>query len=951
MTWKDKIDQLTALLEKMPHAQSFETRRGVYQPFFVLELRPANWEILTHAEYTRLDGLPGKEVKLSLQIVESQKVNITQDELNLLSYIYSFTNYDTRRLFSYAQPVGFLLDWLRGSRVFLRTAEKNKTKVLDFYEETGTLCLGIFKDTDEYVFRPAIVYAEHTIVLQGQLEVLTSNPIYLYYRDKLYRVNSSMSAFFWINFFRTQQQIRIPVVELRDFINSAVGKILPALDWKSLEEHLKLYELPLTASILYLEERAGQFFLEVKFQYQKIEFAAQPISEKSLASQGNYLFVVRRDSVRESQVRKILQKHGVFYVQYRWQIDPQYSVLDWLRKEIPKLSKSGIKIIGEDSLKRFRYKRGIPKLHLNISTHRNWLNLSYALHLNGEKLVIPDLRKQLHDNKKYLKLSDGSNVFIGEDLSGRLNQLHTLFQDSMKSGQFKIRPTAYPLAAELIELSDKVSADKKFREWELQYKVFEKIESTSTSKFFKGSLRDYQKTGLDWLSFLNQFSLGGILADDMGLGKTVQVIALLQNLKDQGKLRNPALIIVPLTVLFNWENELKHFAPRLTVLRYYAQKSDREKFENIFGNHDVVLLSYGIMLQDYNTLRKYTWEYIILDESQKIKNPATKTYQAILKLKASQRLCLTGTPVENSVTDLWAQLNFLNPDMLGTLREFESRFGKNGREQMGNQGLLRKIINPFILRRKKEDVLKELPERTEIVQYVDMTDTQQNKYVEGLNLYRDQIFNLVDSEGIAKVRFKILEALTYLRQIACHPGIFDPLLKIDESGKVQLLQDMLEELAQEGHKVLVYSQFVRFLQLVRKLVVEKDWQFEYLDGSTRKREEVVRNFQENPDIKIFLISLKAGGLGLNLTAADYVIHLDPWWNPAVEQQATDRAHRIGQENRVFVYKYITKNSVEEKILKLQRDKKMLFEDVIISDSSFIKQLTKDDLKELFQRIV
>jgi len=948
MSWKDKIDQLTAFLEKLPHAQSFETDKGVYQPYFILELRPMNWEVLSYAEYTRLDGISGKEVKLNLQIVESQKVNITQDELNILSYIYSFTNYDARRLFNYGQPVGFLLDWLRGSKVFIRTVEKENQKPLEFAEENGTLCLGIFKETEDYVFRPAIVFPDRTLILEDKVQVLTSNPAYLFYQNKLFRVDSNMSMFFWINFFRTQQQIRIPLSELREFINSAVSKILPALDWKSLQEHLKLYELPLTTSKLYLGERAGQFYLDLKFQYQKIEFSSQPVSEKSLASQGNYLFVVKRDSEKEAEARKILQEHGVFYVQHRWQIDPQYSVLDWLRIEIPQLEKAGIEIIGELNLKKYRLLKGVPELHLKIRSHENWLDLNYSLHLNGTKLIAPDLREQLLNGKRYLRLSDGTIVYLGEELRNRLVRFYQLSADSLKNGHLKIRPTAYPLVADLIKISDIVKSDEQFQQWESEYKQFDAIGSAEISPKFKGKLRDYQKAGVGWLYFLNRFSFGGILADDMGLGKTVQVIALLQNLKSEGKLQQPALIIVPLTVLFNWENEIRNFAPSLKILKYYGQKSDREKLEQQIKNFNVVLISYGILLQDYKILMKHPWEYIILDESQKIKNPQTKTYKAIRQISGNNRLCLTGTPVENSTVDLWAQLDFLNPDILGSLHEFETRFGKNGRAVEENREVLRKIIKPFLLRRKKEDVLKELPERTEITQFVEMTDLQKQKYIEGLNFYRDQILEKVEDGGLGKVKIKILEALTYLRQITCHPAIFDASLGLEESGKMQLLQDMLEEIVQEGHKVLVYSQFVRFLNIVKDLVVNMGLPFEYLDGSTRNRESVVRNFQDNQNVKIFLLSLKAGGLGLNLTAADYVIHLDPWWNPAVEQQAADRAHRIGQENHVFVYKFITRNSVEEKILSLQKKKKILFEDVVTAEKSFLKQLTKEDLKFIFE---
>ncbi len=947
MSWKNQIEQLAALLEKIPQPQSFDLRKGIYQPYFVIETRPANWEIAPYAEYTRLDGEPGKEVKLNLQIIESQKVNITQDELNVLSYIYSFTNYDTRRLFSYGQPIGFLLDWLQGSRLKLRRAETKEYEDLEFYEEIGNLSLGIFKEGEHYILQPAIVFSGHSIILEERTEVLSANPMYLLYRNILYRVESNLPAFFWVNFFRLQQQVEIPMAELKDFINSFVPKILPALDWKSLEEHLKSYELPLIGTRIYLYERAGQFNADVKFVYNNLEFPAYPPSEKSLATQEKYLFVVKRDQEAENQIRHMLQSHGLFYIQHRWQIDPQYKILDWLRLEMPKLAEKGIEFYGEEKLSRYRLRKGIPRLKVKISSGIDWLDIQFKFQLDNEVLNIPDLKDQIRKNKRYIRLSDGANLYLPEELLKRLQQFFALMVSSDTQGNQKISTAALPLIEEIVKLADEVDADDHFWEWRKKYKSFKKIQPVEISPFFRGELRDYQKAGLDWLHFLHDFGFGGILADDMGLGKTIQVIVFLQNLKDKGELNAPALIVVPLTVLFNWENEIKHFAPQLKTLQYKGQRSERERLTTHFKEFDIVLLSYGILLQDQEILRRHPWSYMILDESQKVKNPSTKTYQAVIRFNVPHKLCLTGTPIENSIIDLWAQFNFLNPGMLGTLQQFEARFIKGNSEDTSRKNLLKQIIFPFILRRKKEDVLKELPERTEIIQLVEMTERQKIIYKKWLNSYRERIFEKIDQEGITRTRLMILEALTYLRQIACHPAIFDDSVGLEESGKIELLQDMLEEIFEEGHKVLVFSQFVRFLSLVRKIVENRGWRYEYLDGRTKNREARINNFQSNPNIKLFLISLKAGGLGLNLTAADYVIHLDPWWNPAVEQQATDRAHRIGQVNRVFVYKYIVKNTVEEKILQLQKQKQEIFHETITSEKSLIKQLTHDDLKIIF----
>lgn len=947
MTWKEKIEQLAALLEKIPQPQSFEVSKGVYQPYFVLELRPANWEIVPYAEYTRLDGVQGKETRLNHQIIETQKVNINQDELNLISYLLSFNQYDTRRLFAYGQPVGFLLDWLRGSRV-LNRAQGKELVPIDFAEDTGTIALGIFKENEEYILQPIIVYPDRTVFLDEQIDVLAANPIYILHKNILYRVESRMSAFFWINFFRLQQRIRIPIEEIKEFINSFISRILPALDWKSLEEHLKVYELPLDSTRLYLYERAGQLNIEVKFLYQNIEFPAQPPSEKSLASQGKYLFIVKRDIQQETAVRRLLHQSGLLYIQHRWQVDPQYHILDWLREQLPLLVKQNIELFGEEKLYRYRLKTGTPQLKLKFSTSPDWLEMEYELAIGKENLTISNLLEQLQPGRRYLKLADGTNVYFGEELVQRLSQFLRLINQQSSKGKEKFRPASFLLVDELVKLADTVETDQGFQQWTQHYQQFDHIQPVKLTNNFKGVLRDYQKTGLDWLAFLNRFRFGGILADDMGLGKTIQVIALLSYLKQQNQLTKPSLIVVPLTVLFNWENELKRFAPGLSVLVYQGQKAEREKLLKQFSKVEVVLVSYGILLQDQSMLQNVEWEYVVIDESQKIKNPQTKTYQAVEGLTSDHRLCLTGTPIENSVTDLWSQFNFLNPGMLGTLKQFEARFGKNGFLPENDHRLLQRIIHPFILRRRKEEVLEELPARTDITQLVDMTDNQRELYNLSLQNYREQIFNQLESDGLNKIRLKILEALTHLRQLACHPAIFDHSIEVMDSGKMILLEEMLEELIQEDHKVLVFSQFVRFLHIIQKILNEKQWTYSYLDGTTRDRKSVINKFQEDPKVKVFLISLKAGGLGLNLTAADYVIHMDPWWNPAVEEQATDRAHRIGQKKKVFVYKYIVKNTVEEKVLRLQEEKKKLSSTIITSEKSLVKELSIDDLKVIFQ---
>ncbi|MCB0750779.1 MAG: DEAD/DEAH box helicase, partial [Ignavibacteriae bacterium] len=495
--------------------------------------------------------------------------------------------------------------------------------------------------------------------------------------------------------------------------------------------------------------------------------------------------------------------------------------------------------------------------------------------------------------------------------------------------------------------ADDFEVDDKFTEHIDKLKSFEKIAKQSIPNTFKGELRDYQKHGLDWLYFLKEYSFGGILADDMGLGKTIQSIVLLLKEKEQNK-NYTTLIVAPTSVVFNWIDELDKFAPTINVIKHTG--IDRNKEDNsAFENYDVVITSYGILLRDFELLKEFQFHYIILDESQKIKNPTSKTGRVIRKLKANNRLCLTGTPIENNLTELWAQMAFLNPGLLGSYKKFSDTFVKTIAKENDQSTikLLQQTIYPFILRRTKDVVAQDLPEKTEAVHYCEFEKDQEKVYNFWKESIRAEILKEIDEKGIKKSGFKVLEGLLRLRQICNHPSLVDKNYN-KKSAKFEEFKVMLSEVIEEGHKVLVFSQFVKMLDLMQMHLDKEGIKYELLTGSTQKRDEHVKNFKENSDIKVFLISLKAGGFGLNLTEADYVFHYDPWWNPAVEMQATDRTHRIGQNKNVFVYKFITKNSIEEKILRLQAKKQKMVQEIISTESSLLKNLTKEDINILFE---
>lgn len=473
---------------------------------------------------------------------------------------------------------------------------------------------------------------------------------------------------------------------------------------------------------------------------------------------------------------------------------------------------------------------------------------------------------------------------------------------------------------------------------------FKEIKEYPLPENMIGELRDYQRAGYNWLNFLKEFSFGGCLADDMGLGKTVQTLAFLQNELNNKKL--PNLIIAPTSVLFNWQREIEKFTPDIEYLLHYGTKRSRDVRR--LRKKALILTTYGHLRRDITFLKDISFHYVVLDESQNIKNPHSDTAQAARNLQSANRLALTGTPVENNTMELWSQFSFLSPGLLGAQGFFKDSFmrpiEKDQNEQVAST--LKKIIFPFILRRTKEEVVKELPPKIENVIYSPMSEEQQKIYDKVRDTYRNTIVEEISSKGLGKSAMRVLEGLTKLRQVACHPQLVDKTFE-DEAGKFEAFKLMIDEIIAENHKVLVFSQFVKMLTVMREYLDEQAIEYSYLDGSTKDRESAVNKFQDDESIRIFLISLKAGGVGLNLTAADYVIHYDPWWNPAVEMQASDRAHRIGQTKRVFSYKLIAKDSVEEKILQLQQQKKALVQKLITTEGGFYKSLSKDDIVDLF----
>ena len=585
------------------------------------------------------------------------------------------------------------------------------------------------------------------------------------------------------------------------------------------------------------------------------------------------------------------------------------------------------------------------KFDIQVVSNVDWFELHASVDYDGTVVQLPALLSAVKKGEKYVRLDDGSQGMLPQEWLTRFEKLAGLGDEEHEGIRFG-RSQALLLDALLADQDARV--DRPFRKLRDRLRTFQGVKPATAPRGFQGDLRDYQKSGLGWFKFLEDLSFGGCLADDMGLGKTVQVLGLLQHRRTRPvpkSERTSSLCVVPKSLVFNWIDEAARFTPRLRVVNYTGL--DRKQRQRELAEADLIITTYGTLRRDIVELKDRKFDYVILDEAQAIKNHNSQAAKACRLLTARQRLALTGTPIENHLGELWSLFEFLNPGMLGNCTAFRSLCrGIQGNENGEALGDLSKAISPFVLRRTKEQVLKELPEKTEQTIHCELSRKERKEYDSLRDYYRARVSKQVDDLGMDKARFHVLEALLRLRQAACHPGLVDKKRTGELSAKLQALLEQIREVIEEGHKALVFSQFTSLLAIVRQHLDKEDFKYEYLDGRTRKRKDRVQRFQNDPACPLFLISLKAGGHGLNLTAADYVFILDPWWNPAVEAQAIDRTHRIGQTRRVFAYRLIAKDTVEEKVLELQKHKRELADAIVTANESLIRKLTAEDLEQI-----
>ena len=586
--------------------------------------------------------------------------------------------------------------------------------------------------------------------------------------------------------------------------------------------------------------------------------------------------------------------------------------------------------------------------HLDVSTGIDWFEVRGRLEFGDSVAPLPELLKAIQRGENMVRLDDGTYGMLPEDWLRQFGMLAGL--GNAESDHVRFRRSQAGLLDVLLAGQPQASFDDNFARIRRELAEFDGIEAAAQPGAFCGRLRGYQCEGLGWMQFLQRFGFGGCLADDMGVGKTAQVLALLQTRCDLRAAASgngagapgPSLVVVPRSLVFNWKQEAARFTPDLRVLDHTGTGRSMENF----NGYDIVLTTYGTLRRDAPAFKDYQFDYVILDEAQAIKNAQTESAKAARLLKAGNRLALSGTPIENHLGELWSLFEFLNPGMLGASAVFKLGGDAVLAPDTETKQLLARALRPFILRRTKEQVASELPPKVEQTLYCEMEDEQRRLYDELRRHYRDTLMKRIDKEGMAKSKMHVLEALLRLRQAACHPALIDKARASQPSAKLDMLLPQLEEVFQEGHKALVFSQFTSFLSIVRRHLDSRKVTYEYLDGRTRDRQAHVERFQNDAGCKLFLISLKAGGLGLNLTAADYVFLLDPWWNPAVEAQAIDRTHRIGQNRHVFAYRLIARDSVEEKVLALQNTKRDLADAIIGADNSLIQKLAREDIELL-----
>lgn len=823
---------------------------------------------------------------------------------------------------------------------------------IELAAEPASILFHFRRNETETRYFPTIKYQNLRIEFMfKEAQIISNKPAWLLLNDVLYFFDQDIEGK-KLQPFLNKRYIAIPKTTEATYFEKFVAPLIEKhhVYAEGFEIRTEQFEAIPVIKVLYVDGGLSQ--IQLYFKYGEYTFPvenAHKVTVRLEKTADNYIFHrIKRSADWEKKQFNLLLSLGLKKTSSLFsnlevisgEENPSYAAINWVNEHIEILHASGFEIEQATGQKKFVF--GVSKIDLEVKEENDWFDINAVVWFGKYQIPFLSLKQHILHKKREFLLPDGEVAIIPDKW---FTQYGSLFSLAETGKNLKLKKHHIGLINDLAEDSlANVTLERKLQ----RLSDFEDIADTQMPAHFKGSLRDYQKAGYNWFSFLREYNFGGCLADDMGLGKTIQTLAMLQKVKEddhQQGIQTSSLIIMPTSLIYNWLTEAKKFTPKLKILAHTG--TNRNKDVANFANYDIVITTYGVTRVDVDELKNFYFNYVILDESQNIKNPASKSFKAVRSLKSKHRLILSGTPVENSVSDLWSQLTFLNPGLLGTqaffFEEYVQAIEKKKDEEKARK--LQTIIKPFVLRRTKEQVAAELPPKTEQVIYCDMSEDQAAYYEKTKSAYRNDLLQSMDDGTFAQKQVQLLQGLTALRQLANHPVMIDAEY-VSDSGKFENVIHTLDNVLKGGHKVLVFSQFVKHLDIFKKHFEAENIPFAYLDGATRNRGEIVAEFQQNTQLKVFLISIKAGGVGLNLTQADYVFILDPWWNPAVEQQAIDRTHRIGQDKKVFIYKFIAKDTVEEKILALQNRKKSLANSLITTEESFFKSLSKEDIREI-----
>lgn len=746
--------------------------------------------------------------------------------------------------------------------------------------------------------------------------------------------------------------------ELYDFIDNFFNYWDRYLNfnWQTRTFKMKVLNNNLTIE-LFVDYNDGMVQVKPTYFYGDLEFTYDDITKKGryIAKRiHNDFCYIKRDPKRERML-------FLFFFQYNFTWEGEFFVLK-KNEDIIEFLINGYKKIPADWSKKltanFRKIRIFnikvkPVLNIALSSDNDSFEVQLNCKTHEELTIDPELLKQsILMEEEYLRLSPTEilKIINLKEIKEILDKVNQVFQvqfkkDSVYSNKMYFLPHFVHYIHQFDDVE--ISGNLPFLELYEEMINIRGIKKMPVPPELENILREYQKDGFNWLHFLHRYKMSGVLADDMGLGKTVQALALLKSLN----VEMPSIVVCPKSLMHNWHKEIRKFIPTMSVVVVEGNRATREELIKRYGKCKLFITSYSLLRNDIDLYEKLGFYYAVLDEAQHIKNYQTKVAKSVKALNAQFRLVLTGTPMENSIRELWSIFDFIMPGYLGSRKHFIEFYDREIERDKRSEALkeLNLKIKPFMLRRTKAEVLTELPPKIEQVSSVPLSDEQSVLYNNILRQLRAEIFGLVEKNGYVKSRMHILSALVKLRQICNHPGMIYPELagNEDTSAKMDLLREILYESIDGGHRILLFSQFVKMLHIIRDFLRKEDIDFEYLDGKTTDRLEVVDRFNATPTTPIILVSLKAGGTGLNITGADIVVHFDPWWNPMVERQATDRAYRMGQTRSVNVYKFITEGTIEEKILKMQEDKSDIFNALDFSDAYFMQNMSWDDLKVLF----